>query len=74
MTLGVSPLHVDDGNDDSNLILQQIFIVIAFVCSPNVLFKWRPSAAAISKTERAVGVDKDLSDWNSFRTPIPIYQ
>lgn len=30
----VSPLHVHDGNDDSNLILQQIFIVIAFVLRP----------------------------------------
>lgn len=35
--------HVHDGNDDSNLILLQTFIVIAFVFHPlAVLFKWRP--------------------------------
>lgn len=49
MTLGASTFTADDGNDDSNLILQQIFIVIAFVfqVSPTVTLKWRPSVYSL---------------------------
>lgn len=61
--------HVHDGNDDSNLILLQIFIVIAFVFHPlAVMFKWRPFFICLSRYSKSEKTFDKKPVWLVFIT------
>lgn len=74
--LSLSLLHVTDDNDDPNLILQQIFIVIAFVFHPLFYLSGVPFLTMLKETRKKQGIDKGnvRSHQYSFHMPISIYQ
>lgn len=53
-----SLLHVADDNDDPNLILQQIFIVIAFVFHPLFYLSGVPFLTIFMEKLEKQGIDK----------------
>lgn len=66
--LSLSLLHVTDDNDDPNLILQQIFIVIAFVFHPLFYLSGVPFLTMLKETRKNKVSIKAMSDHISIHS------